>query len=348
MARFVNFCHTMKAIVIDTDSQPSLIDMPVPELQPDEALVRTKVCGLCGTDLLKINLKMLKQPTVLGHEWVGEIVKLGDKVHGFLVGDRIVTAHHYPCGECHFCHHDAPSMCSTFKSSNFKPGGFAEFVVLSAQHLNQVTFKLPLEMSELEAIFTEPLACCLRNVNRLPLKTNDTLVMVGLGSIGLMMGSLFKLKGHHVIGVDLDAKRCAVAKDFGIDHTFMAFDDDFTTQLGELTQGRGADGVIFTAGPATLLNKSLGWLRGGGFVNLFSHLSGEIGPIDTAQLYHHEIQIFSTYSSDPASLKEAFAILKSDQLKLRRMLAPLYRPQDFAEAVQAVNARQIYKAAVEW
>lgn len=339
---------TMKTVVLSPSSNISLIDTPRPQIQENQALARTWGCGLCGTDLLKINLRLLKQATVLGHEWVGEIREIGKNVHGFAVGDRIVAAHHVPCFNCYYCHHDAHSMCEVFKKSNFVPGGFADSIVLSKEHLEHVTFKIPPDMPLDEAIFTEPLACCLRCVNKLPLWPKDVIVIVGLGSIGLMMASLLKRLECQVIGVDLDEARCGFSKNFGVNHTFTSFGENFKSLLRTLTNHRNADGVIFTAGPATLLNDSLGWLRNGGFVNLFSHLGGEVGPIDTSTLYHREIQIISSYSSTPETLRQSFDILKNENLQLRRMFAPPYAPEDFADAVSAVNQRRIYKALIRF
>lgn len=336
----------MKTVVVSPDGKISVQNGTRPAIMEDEILARTLSCGLCGTDLLKINLGLLKKPTVLGHEWVGEICKAGKSVKNFAMGDRIVAAHHAPCFDCHYCRHDAHSMCETFKKTNFVPGGFADYIVLSGLHLKHVTFKIPKTMPLDEAIFTEPLACCLRSVNRLNLKNGDTVVIVGLGSIGLMMASLLKRLDCKMIGVDLDETRCEFAKQFGVTGTFTEFDTDFFKQLAALTGNRMADGVIFTAGPATLLDKSLDWIRGGGFVNLFSHLSGEVGPIDTSKLYHREIQILTSYSSSPDTLKQAFEILKDEDLQLRRMFAPVYTPEKFAQAVDDVNARRIYKALI--
>lgn len=336
----------MKMVVTSPDSRISLIDTPKPQIKDNQVLAKTWGCGLCGTDLLKINLKLLQSPTVLGHEWVGEICEVGKNVTGFATGDRIVAAHHVPCFDCHYCRHDAHSMCNTFKKTNFIPGGFADYIILSEPHLKNVTFKIPETMPLDEAIFTEPLACCLRSVNKLNLKNGDTVVVVGLGSIGLMMASLLRRLNCTVIGVDLDEARCTFAKEFGVTHALQKFDVDFLHTLKTVSEDRKADGVIFTAGPATLLNESLDWIRNGGFVNLFSHLGGEVGPIDTSKLYHREIQILSSYSSSPETLKLAFAILKDEDLKLSRMFAPVYPPEKFAQAVDDVNARRIYKALI--
>lgn len=336
----------MKAVVVHPDARTSIEDRPIPELAPGSVLVKTKGCGVCGTDLLKINLRLLNRPTVLGHEFVGTIAEVGAGVEGFEKGDLIVAAHHVPCFHCHYCRHGDVSMCKAFKTSNFVPGGFAEYVSLSAAHLRHAAFKIPATLPWQEALFTEPLACCVRNVNRLNLLPGDTVAVIGLGSIGLTMSALIKHRGVTVIGVDLDADRCQKARDFGVAQAHCAADTGFTESLQSVTEGRGADGVIFTAGPANLLSQALSWIRNGGFLNLFSHLSGETSEIDTAELYHREIQIITTYSASPDSLKESFDLIASDALGLRRMLAGPYAPEAFDEAVADLNARKVLKAMI--
>jgi L-iditol 2-dehydrogenase len=336
----------MKSVAIHPDSNIEIVDLPVPEPSQDGVLVKTIGCGVCGTDLLKINLRLLKKTTVLGHEYVGTIVKAGPDVQDFRVGDVIVAAHHVPCFQCHYCLHDNPSMCETFKKTNFEPGGFAEYVHLSSHHLAHATFKVPPDLPWEEAIFTEPLACCVRNVNQLNLLKGDVVIVVGLGSIGLMMSALLNRNGITVVGVDLDSKRVEYASNFGVKEAFTATDDKFYSKIHSLTDNRGADGVIFTAGPATMLAKSLMWVRDGGFVNLFSHLSGEKSEIDTSEIYHRELKLISTYSSSPNSLKEAFEILQQDTLKLRRLFASPYSPDNFAQAIKDVNARDVLKALI--
>lgn len=336
----------MKAVVAHPDARLAIADLPIPPFNEDEILCRTLGCAVCGTDILKLNLRLLTRPTVLGHEWVGEVLQTGASVDGFAPGDRIVAAHHVPCFDCHFCRHGAVSMCATFKRTNFVPGGFAEYVVLSGAHLKHATFKIPATMDWREALFTEPLACCVRNVNRLNLLPGDTVGIVGLGSIGLMTAALLASKGIRVIGADLDIDRRECALEYGVAQASDSTGDSFAKALQDASDGRGADGIIFTAGPAHLLEAGLSWIRDGGFLNLFSHLSGESARIDTATLYHRELRIIATYSASPDALKQSFNLLTTDALKLRRMLAPPYAPENLENAIGDVNARKILKALI--
>ena len=337
----------MKAISVSKSSEISLVELDKPKVGAGEIRIKTKGCGICGTDLLKINLNLLECPTVLGHELVGEVEAMGSDVQGFQLGDLIVTAHHIPCFNCHFCKNDSPSMCQHFKRTNFLPGGFAEYLTISKEHVQHTTFKIPKNIPWEEAIFTEPLACCVRNINRLKLLHGNKALVIGLGSIGLMMGSLLKRKGIEVLGLDLDENRCQLAKSYGFDWTHSKYDDELESEIKNRTEA-GVDVVVYTAGPSTLLQKGISWVRPGGTLNLFSHLTGESSEINTSDLYHKELQIVTTYSADPKSLRESFSILCEGKIQLRRMLSKPYHLNHFSDAIKAANSRQVLKAWVKF
>lgn len=345
---FVNSSH-MLCMFTETSGQLVSKQIPMPELPTrGHALAKSLGCGVCGTDLLKINNRLLKQPLVLGHEWVGEIVAISQDVTDFSPGDRIVAAHHAPCGQCPYCLAGNISMCAHFKKTNFVPGGFSEFLLLSPDHLEQTTFKIQKNSDWREFIFTEPLACCVRNLQRLSLLSGQTAVVIGLGTIGLMTGALFARQGLTVLGIDTDAARLEKASDFGFEKCFLKASPEFLSLLREKTEGRLADVVTFTAGPASLVNESLSWLRAGGTLNIFSHLGGDTAPLNFADVYHREINLVTAYSASPEALRESFAILTEDKIKLRRLLSPAYSLLDLQQAVDDANARRIYKAWVRF
>ena len=135
------------------------------------AIVKVLGCGLCGSDIVKFRQGISPEGTVLGHEVVG-IVQDIDSNTKFRKGDRIVTSHHIPCGECSFCKHGNISMCTHFKKTNIIPGGFSEFVYVSEEHLANVAYKVPENMSDEEISFYEPLGCCIRAIKRCKLKSS--------------------------------------------------------------------------------------------------------------------------------------------------------------------------------
>ena len=176
----------MKAVIYYSFDDIRLENRHIPSISDSELLVRVHGCGLCGSDIIKI-VQQAPPPVVLGHELSGTIVERGKAVSNFEVGQRVIVAHHVPCGECHYCKHQNYSMCAEFKTSNIDPCGFAEYIRVPAQHVQQTTLLLPESLNAEEGSFVEPLACCVRAVRRTPLLAEDSVVVMGLGSVGLLM-----------------------------------------------------------------------------------------------------------------------------------------------------------------
>jgi L-iditol 2-dehydrogenase len=194
----------VRAVIYHAHDDVRVEEVPVPKIGPDELLMQPAGCGLCGSDIAKIVGKA-SPPVVLGHELAGRVVKVGAEVTAFHPGDRVMVAHHAPCGVCHACRHGHPSMCPAFQASNIAPGGFAELVRVPAALVQQTTLRLPTALSDEEASFTEPLACCVRAVRRSALQAGDAVLIVGLGSIGLQMAQAVKawVEDVQVIGLDM-------------------------------------------------------------------------------------------------------------------------------------------------
>ena len=175
------------------------------------ALVKVLGCGLCGSDIVKLRQHLVKDGTVLGHEIVAQIVDI-DSETSFKNGDVIVTSHHIPCGKCEYCKNGNVSMCRHFKETNIKPGGFSELVFVSDEHLKNVAYLKPDNLANDEAAFYEPLGCCIRAVKRAQLNKNSTALVIGLGSIGILMAQALKAFGMNVIGCDLISSRVELLK----------------------------------------------------------------------------------------------------------------------------------------
>src|SRR5438552_4554740 len=180
---------------------------PIPSITNQELLVKVHGCGLCGSDITKI-VQQAPPPVILGHELTGTIVERGQDVSNFSVGQRVIIAHHVPCGVCHYCRHGNYSMCASFKASNIDPCGFAEYIRVPAEHVQHTTLPLPETLSAEEGSFVEPLACCVRAVRRTPLLPGDTVVVMGLGSIGLLMLQAVRalVPGDHLLPGDHEGR----------------------------------------------------------------------------------------------------------------------------------------------
>ncbi len=310
----------MKALLAK-DGAAILEEVPVPAIGDGEFLLALDACGLCGTDVMKLDTRA--PHPVLGHELVGRVAKAGSGAP-FREGERVVVSHHVPCRDCHWCRKGQESMCRQFKSTNIEPGGFAEFVRVSAQHAKRTSFRVHDDMDPIAASQTEPLACVLRNVKRLNAEKGDVVGVVGLGAIGQMTGQLLTLFGATPVGLDLDAERVKTFSRWG---RGFAEAEAFAQAGRQASDGRGFDAVVYTAGAPALVAKSLDWIRDGGAINVFASFHPDpILPLDLNQVYHRELTVISSYSPSLADLKEAFDLIASrkfDPLLLAPKTSPL-------------------------
>src|SRR5579859_4648097 len=221
----------MRAVVYHGANDLRVETVPVPAIRPHELLVKVAVCGVCPTDIKKIQYGLVAPPRIFGHETAGTIVKIGGGKKSLAVnfhasktvlkvGDRIALHHHIPCMKCHFCRHRAFAQCPTYKrtgiTAGFEPagGGYAEYVRVMPFVLSGVV-KIPAKNTFEEAAMLEPLNTVLKAVQRLNLLRGDRVLVAGQGPIGLMFTKLLKLRGVNVLATDLLESRLKLAKNFG-------------------------------------------------------------------------------------------------------------------------------------
>ena len=334
----------MRAAVFQGAGRITPGEWPQPEVGTGELLLRVRGCGLCGSDIAKIVAPETRGPAVLGHEVVGDVVRTGPGVAGFGVGDRVVAAHHVPCGTCHYCRRGSESMCRAFKASNLDPGGFAEYVRVPPANVRHATFRVPDHLTDEEASFVEPLACCVRAVDRARVESGDTVVVVGLGSIGCLFVQLLSRAGAAVVGADPLSDRVALALTLGA--RAAGAGDLAASAARELSEGRGADHVIITGGGADVLPWAAGLVREGGTLHVFAGGPGESLPLPLGTLYHRELTLTSTYSSSPATLARAFWLLSAGKVEVDRLITHRLPLERLAEGVELMRRREALKVYV--
>ncbi len=298
------------------------------------AVVRVLGCGLCGSDIVKFIHKISKDGTVLGHEIVAEIVEINSKTN-FKIGDEIVTSHHIPCGECVYCKNGNVSMCEHFKSTNIVPGGFSEYVYLSEEHLKNVAHVKPENLTDIEASFYEPLGCCVRAIKRANLRGNATVLVVGLGTIGLMMAQALKAFGMDVMGCDLIPDRVNRLRNLGI----------AACNVREMDPNFKADGVFMTSGADKAINTALKYVRNGGKILVFSSTPNNWGYANN-EIYYRELTVLGSYSPAPVDLEDSLNLLRSHQVKVAG-LSTVYELDDIQKAFDDTMNNRIMKAYIK-
>lgn len=305
------------------------------------AIIRAFGCGLCGSDIVKFKQKLVNDGTVLGHEVVGEIVEINSQAD-FKIGDKIATSHHIPCFECVYCKGENYSMCEHFKQTNIFPGGFSEYIFLSEEHLKNVVQKIPEGLTEIEASFYEPLGCCVRAVKRAELPKVSSVLVIGLGSIGLLMGQALKAGGCRVFACDILDERINLANDLGLEafHSAKVLDN-----LMAVTEQLGVDAVFMTSGADVTIDLALQSVRSGGKIVVFASTPKNFGYANN-EIYYRELTVMGSYSPSPADLADSMELLKTKNVVVEN-LSTIYEFVDIEKAFRDTINNAILKAYIE-
>jgi len=330
------FCYSDKDFKIEEIEKPAITD--------NDMLIEMLCCGLCGSDIIKIFDEKLKKPDVYGHEVVGKVVEVGRNVDKFKLGDIVVAAHRIPCGKCHYCKHGNHSMCKQFKETNIVPGGFSQYIMLSDKHIKNTTFKLPDGFNLLKALFIEPLACCIRAMDRIERLENDIFSVVGAGAIGVLFIQLIKLEKLKVVAIDMDQNRLELAKKIGADFIINPSNSKLFEEIKKISS-IGIDSAILTVTNRHSLNDAISYIRMGGNISIFGMAEKEsIIPIDFGKVYKNEITIKSSYSSTPHVLNRAYEMIISEKINVTPLISEILPLQYFKSGLDLMLSRKIYKA----
>ena len=203
----------MRAAVYRGESVVNVEEIPTPAIGRGEILVRVEACGICHTDLKKIEYNLLTPPRVYGHETAGVVAAVGADVTKFKPGDRVLAFHHIPCLECFYCRHKLYAQCPVYKkvgiTAGFEPagGGFAQYVRVMDWIVERGVEKIPDGISFERATLVEPLNTCLKAVVQCDPQPEDFVLVMGQGPIGLMFTMLVKRTGARVAATDTMAER---------------------------------------------------------------------------------------------------------------------------------------------
>jgi L-iditol 2-dehydrogenase len=336
----------MKWLTCLEDGRVSLVDGPAPAIGPGELLVKLRACGVCGTDVSKVYTPGYPRPTKLGHEVVGEIVEVGPGVERLRGGQRVAFAHHVPDYASHYSRRGSESMDSQFKRTNLDPGGFAELIRVPALHVQYNLLPVPAAMPDLRAIFMEPLACCLRALDRVKVQEGDTALIVGVGAIGILFVPLLRDRSVRTLATDVRMERLEAAREWDVRLGILQAGEDIPALCRTQTEGRGADLVILTAANPATFAMSFAAVRDGGSILFFGGKPGTTLSFDEWDLLTRELNLVTSYSSTPAVLHRAMAILASDAYAVERMVDPVLPLDQAARGFELVHEALASKVAI--
>ncbi|HDM66765.1 MAG TPA: alcohol dehydrogenase [Thermoplasmatales archaeon] len=315
-------------------------EQPIPEIQENEFLLKVMASGICGSDVMEW-YRIKKAPRVLGHEVAGEIIKVGEKVKKFKVGDRVFVTHHVPCNTCRFCLNGKHTLCETLHSTNFYPGGFAEYIRVPSINVDRGTFLLPDEMSYEEGTFIEPLGCVVRGFRLADFTPAKTVLVIGSGIAGLLAIKLAKTLGaSKIFATDINRFRLKMAEEMGADLSIHA-DENIHEKIREENEGRLPDFVILCTGALSAAKQSFQLVEPGGTLLLFAPTEpGREISIDLFDLWNKQVKIVSTYAAAGRDLLEAIELIKSKQVSVTDMIThrlPLEEAQRGFQLVAAAD-----------
>lgn len=322
----------MKQLTCPATGVIEIIDAPSPTIGAGEVLVRMSYCGICGTDLMKVYAPDVAKPVQLGHEVVGVVEAVGAGVTQVAPGQRVAFAHHVPDFSSHYTRRGSAPMDALFKRTNIDPGGFAEWIRVPALHVQHTLQRIPDDMPDQRAVFMEPLACCLRALDRVALREGDAALIVGAGAVGLLFAPLFTDRSVTTFVVDVRQERLDLAAQWGAAHGFLASDANSVAALREHTEGRGVDLVLLTVLTRATFDLAMAAVRDGGVILLFGVKPETVLPINWWDVWRREINVISSYSATPDLLPRALAILRRPSYTLEDTISHVLRLSDGARA----------------
>lgn len=316
-------------------------EIPKPEIQDDEALIKVRAAAICGSDLGIFNYTpaygKMRLPVVLGHEFSGEIMEIGPEVEGFRLGDRVLAESVKACGVCGFCRSGMSNLCdSSTLFGIHTDGGFAEYVAVPHTLLHRV----PDTMSYEEAALVEPLSNALHFVRDItPFRFGDLVVVQGCGPIGLFSAQLFRLGGARVLvtGLGLDSVRLGIAEKLGLE-TLNIDEEDLHGRVMELSDGKGADVAYVAVGAPQAVRQATEIVRKRGHVTVVGIFGKDVA-LDMTWVVRRELTIVGAYDAKPVNFPQSIDLISRGQVDVMKVLTHRFGLDQAEEAFRVALDR---------
>ena len=318
----------MRAAVYRGKSVVSVDRVDTPAIGSGEILIRVEACGVCHTDLKKIEYDLLAPPRIYGHETAGVVAAVGRSVTKYHPGDRVIVFHHIPCGTCFYCARKLYAQCPVYKkvgvTAGFEPagGGFAQYVRVMDWIVERGVEKIPDGVPFEIAAFVEPVNTCVKAVEQCNPQPDDVVLVQGQGPIGLIFTMILKLRGCTIVATDTLATRLDLAKQCGATFALDPRAVDVSAKLKELTEGRGADMVFVATNVKGLVEEAVRSTRPGAKIMLFAQTSDkERIELSGASICVGERSLLGSYSASVDIQKEAADLVFGGKLPVNLLIS---------------------------
>ena len=332
----------MKALLLSRYRNLELTDVPVPKPGPDEVLIRVVACGICGSDVHGYDGSSGRRipPIIMGHEAAGMIAAVGKSVNGFSEGDRVTFDSTVYCGECANCRHGDVNLCDHRQVLGVscgdyrRPGAFAEFVSIPAR----ILYRLPDNFAFEEAAMLEAVAVALHAVSLVPISPGSSGLVVGAGTIGLLLQQALRVAGcSRVFVADVDPSRLALSRDLGATATLSA-GPTLTQQLLQLTEGCGVDIAAEAVGKSETVTAAIDGVRKGGSVLLVGNISPEV-TLPLQKVVTRQIRLQGSCAS-AGEYPAAIELLSSGKIQVKPLITAIARLDEGPQWFERLYARE--------
>jgi len=328
-----------------------LQDVSIPQNNPDEVLIRVKACGICGSDLkIQDEQHPNTPPVIIGHEFAGEIVEIGEHITGWKVGDRVVSEQHFKaCGHCRQCLTGNAFACSSKRAPGYySDGAFAEFIKVPAWLLHRI----PDSLSFVEAAFSEPAAVAAHGMlDRTGILPEDVVLILGCGPIGLVAAKMAQIDGASEIiitGIDRDeGARLPKARELGIGHVVNVQKTDLAGLVNDLTDGEGVDVAIELSGAPIAIAQAFTLARRLGRVGIIGQPSSDEIKIPYRQALFRALTVTFSYSSKFTSWERVLSLFERGAIRPAQFITHVLPLEEWERGFDLSRSGEAVKVVLE-
>jgi 2-desacetyl-2-hydroxyethyl bacteriochlorophyllide A dehydrogenase len=334
----------MKAVLFERPHQLNVVQKQLRVLKSNEVMLKVTACGVCGTDLHIVEgSSRSTPPVVLGHEYAGTIEAIGPEVHGYSVGDAVAVDPNIACGSCFFCRRGEVHLCENLRALGVDiDGGMAEMCIVPVGQL----YRLPKSITREKAAFIEPLSCAVHGIDRARIRPGDTVVILGGGTVGLLMVQLSLISGasRAIVAEPLEWKR-KIALKVGANLVLDPDKENITDAIRDLTHV-GADVVIECAGRPDTVSLGFELVRRGGTLELFGVCPvGLKVPFEPNNVYFKELTIVGSYVN-PHTFDRSVALLAENRISIEHFVIQQFPLDGVQEALASLQEGRTIKSLI--